>query len=544
MTEQLERVKAKRRAHRSVVTRLINEATPILEGEISERLLTRLRIIDGQLEEKKTMLAALDEEMLSQIEVREVETDVVDSEAITYKIAQMRGEIRAVLERPEIESRDEHVTETVSTAESHERVSPPSSPVLSEHTVRTIASSLASPEHVSDVNTESRSGIKPKLPKLQLPKFAGDITKFRTFWDSFNSAIHCNDELSAIDKFDYLKALLEGPAAQAIQGLTLSEANYTAAIELIKERFGKTQQIISAHIDELLKLPSCTDDKAVQIRLVYDKISVNIRGLESLGIGSDQYGSFLIPIIMAKLPPPVRLQIARVTTRDVWDMDELLQVIKSEVEARELSEGIKVCELKKSEGANRRPPIPTASALVVREDNPSRIKCVYCRGDHYSASCEKINAVSARKKILKKEGRCFLCLSNGHRVSHCSSNKRCRKCGRKHHQSICEPNTPARHTETAPTTGKETTVNLAKTKTCVLLQTARTYAYTNLEELIPVRILMDNGSQRSYISNQLKSKLKLNPLKRERLTLNTFGNEQFNKRECDLVQVRLQTRVG
>ena len=145
---------------------------------------------------------------------------------------------------------------------------------------------------------------------------------------------------------------------------------------------------------------------------------------------------------MAKLPPPVHLQIARVTTRDVWDMDELFQVMKREVEERELSEGIKVYDLKKSEGVNRRPPIPTASPLVVKEDNPSRIKCVYCRGDHYSASCEKINAVPARNKILKKEGRCFLCLSNGHRVSHCNSNKQCRKCGRKHHQSICEPNPP------------------------------------------------------------------------------------------------------
>jgi len=83
---------------------------------------------------------------------------------------------------------------------------------------------------------------------LQLPKFSCDIIKFRTFWDSFNSPIHCNAKLSAIDKFNYLKALLKGPVAQAIQGLTLFEANYTAAIELIKERFGKTQQIISAHI--------------------------------------------------------------------------------------------------------------------------------------------------------------------------------------------------------------------------------------------------------------------------------------------------------
>ena len=106
----------------------------------------------------------------------------------------------------------------------------------------------------------------------------------------------------------YLKAL-GGPAAHAIQGLTLSEANYAAAIELIKERFRRTQQIISAYIDELLKLPSCTDDNAIQIRYVYDRISVNVQGLKSLRIGSDQYGSFMIPIIMAKLPDAVNILI-------------------------------------------------------------------------------------------------------------------------------------------------------------------------------------------------------------------------------------------
>ena len=72
---------------------------------------------------------------------------------------------------------------------------------------------------------------------------------------------------------------------------------------------------------------------------------------------------------MAKLPPTVYLQIARVTTREVWNMNELLQVIKSEVEARELNKGIKVCGLKKSESVTRRPPVPTAAALVVRDNN-------------------------------------------------------------------------------------------------------------------------------------------------------------------------------
>ena len=131
-----------------------------------------------------------------------------------------------------------------------------------------------------------------------LPKFNGEITKFKSFWDSFDSAVNKNADLSSVDKFNYLHALLEGQAARAIQGLTLSESNYQAAVEILHERFGKTQQIISAHMDELLKLPTCTWDKPGQLRIIYDKIKINVRGLESLGVKAEQYGSFLIPVIM------------------------------------------------------------------------------------------------------------------------------------------------------------------------------------------------------------------------------------------------------
>lgn len=80
-----------------------------------------------------------------------------------------------------------------------------------------------------------KSSSRPKLPKLYLLKFSGEIIQFQTFWESFTSAVHLNLDLSVIDKFDYLKGLLEGPAASAIQGLTLSETNYTAALELLKD---------------------------------------------------------------------------------------------------------------------------------------------------------------------------------------------------------------------------------------------------------------------------------------------------------------------
>ena len=81
-------------------------------------------------------------------------------------------------------------------------------------------------------------GAKVKLSKLSLPHFNGDMMKWPTFWDSYESAIHRDDELTDVDKFNYLRSLLERTALEAIAGLTLSAMNYQEAVELLKKRFG------------------------------------------------------------------------------------------------------------------------------------------------------------------------------------------------------------------------------------------------------------------------------------------------------------------
>ena len=40
---------------------------------------------------------------------------------------------------------------------------------------------------------------KIKLPKLSLSHFNGDLTKWTTFWDSYESAVHSNHDLSDIE---------------------------------------------------------------------------------------------------------------------------------------------------------------------------------------------------------------------------------------------------------------------------------------------------------------------------------------------------------
>jgi len=95
-----------------------------------------------------------------------------------------------------------------------------------------------------------------------------------------------------------------------------------------------------------------------------------VRGLKSLGVSAEQYGSLLIPIVMSKLPDDVRLQIARNTKEEIWKIEDLLETIKTEMRAREASEGIRVTsDSTKKPPLSNRPPFkpketPTSSTFL------------------------------------------------------------------------------------------------------------------------------------------------------------------------------------
>jgi len=46
------------------------------------------------------------------------------------------------------------------------------------------------------------------------------------------------------------------------------------------------------------------------------------------------------------------------------------------------------------------------------------------------------------------------------------------------------------------------------------------------------------------MADHLKTQLKLNPKRIEKLILNTFGSNNFSKKKCDIIEVRLQGKQG
>jgi hypothetical protein len=265
----------------------------------------------------------------------------------------------------------------------------------------------------------SKVSVQTRLPKLEITKFKGEITEWQTFWDQFETIVHKTD-LPVVNKFTYLKSLLEGEALNTITGLPLTEANYQIARDCLLERYDRPERIIFLHIQSLLNLsvPSSTLNISALWRL-RDEINVNVRCLNALGIGGDQYGVFLTPLILSKLPKEIRLEWSREGKGKEKDLNFLLTFLTTEVERRERSEGFthmsighKVKHAAATSSEEKRPSDTTrtgaTSALSVSTNNSD--SCNFCGKSHATNKCWEVLKLSGddRHAKLLNSGVCFL----------------------------------------------------------------------------------------------------------------------------------------
>ena len=78
-----------------------------------------------------------------------------------------------------------------------------------------------------------------------------------------------------------------------INGLSLNATNYKEAIEILHERYGNKQLLISAHMQKLPTIKSSNDISG--LRKMYDQTEVCVRNLKALNIDIVSYGAILVP---------------------------------------------------------------------------------------------------------------------------------------------------------------------------------------------------------------------------------------------------------
>ena len=233
---------------------------------------------------------------------------------------------------------------------------------------------------------------------------------------------------------------MEGAATDAVSGLKLTAANYTEAVEISKRR---KQQIIAAHMDVLLNLEAVSSQFNLKgIRHLHSLIETQVRSLKSLGVTPESYGTLLSSVLLNKLPQELRLIVSRKTA----DNERVMKVVEKEIEARE--QAATTSSQSSHNHLTKRHPkdLPTATALTSATADP---RCSYCGQSHSSSDCKSITDPAERKKVLKKAGRCFVCLRRHHLSRDCRSTLKCANCNGRHHASICMKNQP-RGSENAP----------------------------------------------------------------------------------------------
>ena len=210
-------------------------------------------------------------------------------------------------------------------------------------------------------------------------------------------------------------------------------------------------------------------------------------------------------------------------------------MIEEEVQARE---GSTTCAIHES----RRPKeFPTDATLFVDTASP---QCCFCGQGHSLQDCRTVVGVESRREALQKTGRCYICLGRDHMSCNCRSRIKCLSYKGRHHVAICPSKCNSRPEKSNPSSGSEITATLNPEATPynppatptlwtysgkhVLLQTAQATVFNPdcPSKTHTVRIMMDTGSQQSYITDRAQEQLALATSGEQCMTIMTFGATQ------------------
>ena len=346
-----------------------------------------------------------------------------------------------------------------------------------------------------------------------------------------------------------MKSFLTEKASRGVKGLAITTENYEEALQVLDERFDNVQIIVSSHFEELTKLPVVyNNDDTAKLRELYDKIETNLRSLRATGIQADTYGCILVPMLKNKLPKEINLLLSRKfdPKKGLWEIEETMRELRIELEARER------CMAKKEVKRDKvhRPAYSTTEALMAVEG----LKCPYCQASHFPDKCDVVTNIETTKALLKSQRRCFNCTKKGHNLKNCRSKKTCFKCKEKHHTSICYQSRRSEikdnekeSSENSKIDGKNKKTssmlaNAIKNREIILKAAVVSLKNSSTQKWIEAKMILDTGSQRSYISQKVQCHLNLKIIRTEEISIDDFGEQATELKQYDLVAFNISTK--
>lgn len=312
------------------------------------------------------------------------------------------------------------------------------------------------PNANSTMANSSFSGSQVRLPKIELPAFDGDKTKWISFKDRYTAMVH-DVEMSDIMKLQYLLASLKGDAARLFDHVKLVEGNYQSTWQALLDRFDDVKMLkrdyFKALVVDLQPKAAATTEELTRIVNESKRL---VLGMERLQEPVSSWDTPLSSLVRYKFDEQTLMAFELIAAEHKTDTfkalmefcERRIKILSNSVvhtqnwiDTRPAIGGLNAHQ---DHRGNRKPlqrQYPPSMSCAAQTGNMRR-GCVVCNADHRVVKCDKFvgMSVSERQRIAKDGSLCFNCLGREHRARFCKVQTRCETCQKRHHSLVCNNN--------------------------------------------------------------------------------------------------------
>lgn len=397
-----------------------------------------------------------------------------------------------------------------------------------EDRVMPILLNLENVDQVLTNNVQNNNFVdNVKLPKISVPKFDGDYSKWKHFSELFQEMIGTK-AISGTQKMIYLKQNMLGDAAKLVQHMQLTELNYEIAWRTLENRYNNPRLIVSSLIERILNIENQKVESAEVVKRMHDTIAENVNALERNGIIVDNFSSIVIHHIMLKKLDHKTHALYEQSIEDSRATQQLSQLLAFLEKRFQALEAIgKSSQANKNTDEKQKQKHFTSTALVVANVKESKPLCE-CSDKHKIYKCPVFLKLSTKERYIKvrNSGKCINCLRDGHSRKDCKLST-CAECKKKHNVLL--------HFE------KKTALfgSAIKNPTFehVFLATVIIHVIDINGNATEVRAILDSGSQINVISEKIHKRIGIayNPAS---MTIEGIGTYSVESKKRSAIQLQ------
>lgn len=288
----------------------------------------------------------------------------------------------------------------------------------------------------TEANTRVVKKKRNTLPKIDIPKFSGDYSKWKSFYDLFTSIIINDEDLTNVERLHYLKTGLTGEAEKIISNIPVTEENFPIAWNLLTGRYENKRFLINSQLDRLSQLKPLKGKSAQGLNILYTTLSEVVSALRALSCEVQHWDPILLHQVVRLLDPDSReaweIELGSSSTLPSYKQFE--DFLLSRACAMEnLGQASSFSSNKHNASEFR----SKANVHITSTESNNSSECILCKAPHQLMRCERYLSKTPhlRREYIIKNKRCFNCLGT-HTVYKCTNIKRCFKCGKKHHTTL------------------------------------------------------------------------------------------------------------